>query len=876
MKIRSSFAGVIAVVALLHAAVATAAETPPTLRLPAGVRPTHGDLSLRIVPGQPTFSGSVDFTVELAAATRVIWLHAHDLALSDATVRAGAETIAATTTASGDFVGVTLPRAIGPGRALLHLGFSGAVSEAQIVGLFHVKDRDHDLVVSKFESIFARRAFPCFDEPSIKIPWRMTLHVRKQDAAFSNTPVVGTSDEPGNMKKVVFAETPPLPSYLVALAVGGFERVDVGTAGRNHVPIGLVIPAGHAGETAWARSIAPAIVGVLERYFDVAFPYPKLDLLIVPQYPGGMEDAGLILLGSTGLLGDPARMSIGEKRSAAHVLMHEVAHMWFGDLVTSAWWDDIWLNEAFASWADSKLVDEWQPAWKAIETVADTRAAAFAADALTSARRIRQPIATVDDILGGFDGITYLKGETVLAMLERWLGADHFRQGVHDYLVAHANGNATSADFVAAMAKAAARDVAPVFASFIDQPGIPSVDVRLDCAAGAPPAVLLEQHRFVPAGAHAADSTWQLPVCIKTPAGNTTARACTVMHERTARLALADARCPAWVLANDEEAGYYLALYPRPLLQALAANRTTLSLRERLGVVNDVSQLVEAGHVPAAEALRLVATFVGDDEPAVARAALYALADADWRLIAPSHRAAWRRFLVATVGPRARTLGWKPAPNEADSLRLLRPRLLGLAAIDGEDPALAAEGEALGRKWLDDRGAVDPDVRAAALTLAVRHGDAALFERLKLEASKEKDPTARLAILRAMVSFRDPALRQRGLDYILSSDVNGRETYSSYFRIASGDPDAQSIRLAFVEQRYDDLLARFPPNRVGDLVESLGQCDAGGRKRLAAFFTPRAPKLTGGPRALAHALEATDQCIAARATAGASLPSLWK
>ena len=452
------------------------------------------------------------------------------------------------------------------------------------------------------------------------------------------------------------------------------------------MPLRIIVPKGHAPEAAYVAEIAAPILDRLEKYFDIPYPYAKLDLVAVPQQPGAMENAALITVNSRYMLADPVKESIDQRRRAAHLFAHEMAHMWFGDLVTTAWWDDIWLNEAFASWMDLKTIAAWQPTWKTETTRIDARSKALAADALRSARQIRQPIETADDIINSFDSITYDKGASVLSMTERWLGPEVFRRGVKAYLTAHAYGNATSAEFFAAMTQAAGHDVTGVMSSYTDQPGVPEIGVSMVCARNATPKLVLGVHRYLPGDSGAGEPAhWQVPLCAKYPAGHGVQMKCMLVSPLGGELALDKASgCPAWVLANADEAGYYHTIYEGDLLPRLLKNFDRLNFGEKLGLVDDLIHLLQGGRVAASDVLALVPTLLADKEPLVASSGGHRGSDRErvrrWRR-SPGV-AALRDQDARPARPRARLEGHAarrrrrapPAPGAARDRRDRGPR----------------------------------------------------------------------------------------------------------------------------------------------------------------------------------------------------------
>jgi aminopeptidase N len=375
----------------------------------------------------------------------------------------GGKTWEATVLPGGsDFVGFQFAQPIPPGKATLAVAYKGVYEKTDTIGFFKQQDGGAWYVFSQMEPTDARRAFPCFDEPSYKTPWQLTLHVKKDHVALSNTPVASEADEPNGMKAVTFRETAPLPSYLIAIGVGPFELVDAGTAGRRKTPLRIVAPKGRGAEAAYAVEVTGEILSRLETYFGIPYPYEKLDSLAIPQTVGfgAMENVGLITYVDRRLLIRPDMATEEQRRGYASTGAHEIAHQWFGDLVTMQWWNDLWLNEGFATWMANRTLEDWKPEWGGALAKVERRADVMGTDRLVSARRVRQPIENEGDIRTAFDGITYQKGASLLAMYEEWMGREAFRRGIQRYLKAHAFGNATSSDFLGALAEEGGKEVA--------------------------------------------------------------------------------------------------------------------------------------------------------------------------------------------------------------------------------------------------------------------------------------------------------------------------------------------------------------------------------------------------------------------------------
>ena len=857
--------------------LAAAEDNPPTLRLGDHARPTRYSVELTVVPTNERFDGAIDIDIDLRAPTSTLWLNAQKLEFKGATVDGqGAKVVPG----GSDFIGVSFGRALGPGHVRVHLDYSGELTAKASDGLFRQKEGDRWYAFTHFEPIDARRMMPCFDEPAFKTPWEMRLKVKQADTAVANAPMVKEEPLADGMKLVTFAATKPIPSYLIAIGVGPFELVDAGKAGRNGTPIRIITPAGRGQEARFAKQVSGQIIERLEAYFGIPYPYQKLDVIDVPVIGGAMENPGLITFAQQLVLSKPNEESLRFQRTYTAVAMHEFAHQWFGDLVTTAWWDDIWLNEAFATWMTDHELQAWKPEWHADSDRTDQSQRAMSDDALQSARQIRQPIRGNDDMVNAFDSITYQKGSAVIAMFESWVGADRFRAGIHRYLVEHAFGAALSDDFLAAIDIEAKAPIRTAFHSFLDQPGVPLVSVGLRCDAGQPPVATLTQERDRPAGVSGgAAQTWQIPVCVRYSGDGKDAHACTLMTTTTVELPLPDATsCPAFLAGNDGQRGYYRVRYLGDAWTHLIENADKLSVPERIGLLGDVGALVRAGKLPIADALTLAAQLANDRERGVVDGTMdLAFQARVLDLVGEPQRKSWAHFVRATWGERLEKLGLRPRAGDDDDTRLLRPRLITFLANLGEDEALRKEARALALAWLSDRKAIDPELVSAVLTAAAFGGDGALFEAYVTEA--KKPTTARIdrtRILAAVGAFRDPDVAQRAEMLLISPDFDLRESRPIVLG-QLGAPSLRQMAYDFVKTNLDALTTNLSPRLAATWgMAVMGFCDETHAHEAEQFFNGRTTRLVGGPRILAQAVETVRVCGAAHAAQADSFAAFLK
>jgi alanyl aminopeptidase len=825
-------------------------------------------------PKAGTFQGVAELALEVVEPTSVVWLNGKALTVKQASLRQGGADIAVTPVAGKeDFIGFTLARPLAKGPASLRITYEAVASTRELDGVFRAQERGDWYLFTQFEPIGARRVFPCFDEPNFKVPWQLTFHVPAGNVAVTNTPLLSEEARPDGGRTFRFARTQPLPTYLIALGVGPFEFVQAAPSGRNQVPTRIITPKGRSAEAAYAAKVTPEILARLEEYFDIPYPYEKLDTIAVPLFGGAMEHPGLITFNSEMLLVKEGEDTPGRQRGFAGTQVHELGHQWFGNLVTLAWWDDLWLNESFASWITPRMVEGWQPTWDAPVQRLQYRSWSLEADSLVTARRIRQPIENAGDILTAFDGITYGKGSAVLAMTEEWLGREVFRRGIQRYLRKHAGGNATADDFLAALSAEAGQDVGKVLSTFLDQGGAPIVTAALDCS-GKTPKVALHQRRYLPVGSKGeAARTWHVPLCVRYGVGATTGRACMVLETERAELPLPEAKaCPDWLFPNAEGAGYYRTeLAGEALRKLLTVADQRLTRSERVALLGDAGALAKAGVLSAGDALALAARFSEDPDRQVVIASVDLLDVVDERMLSEPRRADYKRFLRDTYGPRARKLGFTPRPGESEDTRLLRPMLLNLAGRQGEDPKLVGEAKKLAGKWLVDRKAISQELTFAVLGMASASAGAELAPKFLEAWKKEPERKVRQQLLGAMSSTRDPQVVRQLLPMVLDPANDAREVMWVMYG-PSQDPATRDVVYSFVKENYDALTARMPEEFAGRLSMVGGAfCDAEHRKDVEAFFTERSARTDSGPRFLSQVLEQMDLCIAQKEAQSASV-----
>ena len=847
---------------------------PPEFRLGDAARPRAYDLRLAIDPREERFEGEVRIELTVQRPVPVLWLNAEKLEIVEAVFRQGERRIEATVLRTDqDYVGFAAKDGFPAGETVAEIRYRGPIEPVATRGIFRQREGHDWYVVSQFEAINARRAMPCFDEPHWKTPWRVTIDAPAGEGAFSNTPEESSaplSDRPG-WKRHVFARTEPLPTYLVALAVGPFEVVAGGATGSKHTPLRYLALKGRAADLRYAKEASPRILALLEEYFGQPYPFAKLDSAPIPSTVGfgAMENVGLVTYSSDILMAPPARESISFKRRYAAIAAHEMAHQWFGDLVTLAWWDDVWLNESFATWMSRKTLRQFQPEWAGGWREGEQRRRALSADRFASARRIANPVVVKNDVFGSFDAITYAKGGEVLSMFEAWLGSDRFREGVRRYLKDHAYANATSLDFFRALGDASGRGESAVaaFRSFIEQPGFPVVEMKLQCK-GKQPTLEVAQRRFVPRGGNASEGRWVLPACFRYEADGKLHKQCAEI-EGPKTIALTEARsCPDWIVGNADGAGHWVPSYEKPMRERLLARAAKLPEAEAVALAFDVSLLLESGHFARGDALRFADALLAHPSLGVKQGAVEMLEEQREEWLDAAQREQLRRIEQRHVVPLAAKLGWGEHPNEHLADQDLRTVLLPYAARLEGGQALRQQARERALRWLGDRKYLAASTVTPVLQTAARFADNATFTRIEHAMVVALNRRDRGDMLNAMALVRDPTLRERSFSTVLAQHgseptVDGRETFF-FLEKALGDDHNRVAAFEFMRRHWEALQAKLPPESATRLMRTLrGLCTPADRAAFADFYGERSKTMSGGPRAYSQTLEAIDVCVAA-------------
>ncbi|HEV7489575.1 MAG TPA: M1 family aminopeptidase [Rhodanobacteraceae bacterium] len=890
--LRAIFVAFALTAAVSSAAKNDVADEVPVGKLPPDAIPQHYSLHFSVDPRSERFSGETRIRVRLSAPADHVWLHAQQLEIAKATVatsKGEARPASTITHADAGVLEVRFGRTLPAGDIDLAFEYT-APFNGQLEGAYKVKVGDDAYIVTQMEPISARYAFPGFDEPRFKTPFDITLTVPTDEVAVANTRQLDEKKSTdGKWKTMTFATTKPLPTYLVAFAVGPWDVVDAppippNSVRKNPIPLRGIAPRGKGKKLAWVLGETPAVIKFYEDYTAQPYPFDKLDLLGAPDFSAGaMENAGLIVYRDALLLLD--EHSPAERyRSVFNVNAHEIAHQWYGDLVTVPWWDDIWLNEAYATWAQRKATVALKPEYFGDLESLEFRLATMKNDSLLTARKVRQPINGHGDIETAFDNITYQKGASVLAMFETWVGEETFRRGMRDYLANHRFGSGNADDLIASLGKASGRRemFAKSMSSFLDQPGIPLVHTAVDCKDGHA-SLSLGQSRYLPYGVLGEGTPrWSAPVCTRFGRGAESDTQCFVLDQSEQRFPLEGA-CPDWYLPNAQARGYYRFEMTPADLSHLGDAVQHLSAPEQVVYADALNGAFQRGDLGPTAILDAMPHLAGSDTPHVATALF---APFEWireELADDAARSALDAYAISIYKPRLEQMSYRRRDGDASTTIALRARLAGFLALTVRDAGVRAELVKQGRAalGLDGSGKVDlsradPDLLRSALKVTVQEDGARAFEAAQQELAVNRDTARRYALLAALGATRDPALAEKARDFGLDQSVQIGEIANLYEAQAS-EPENRIAMWQWLQTHYEPYRARLPAFRRGYMpkIFAEGRCSAGDADELSAFFAPRIKDLVGGDRGLGQTLETIRQCASLREHIGPRALAGW-
>ena len=830
----------------------------PKGKLSDAARPTAYRLAFTIDPDQPRFAGHDEIDAVVKVPTRKLYLHGRDLSVSSVVAKAGGRTIAATYT-QVDPTGVVRLDFASPlpaGPVTLIFDYDGAFGE-NASGLYRVKVKDKWYSWTQFESIDARAAYPGFDEPGFKTPFTVSVTTKPGNTVVSNAPEARV-EKVSAMERHDFQVTKPLPTYLIALVTGPFLR-DTGTVPASPqraapLSLGVVATQAQKGKLTYAMDESPRIVTLLENYFNQPFPFPKLDQIGSPIMPGAMENAGADTYGD-GILLLPADAPTPQKQTFGMVVAHELSHQWFGDLVSPAWWDDIWLNESFANWMGYRIGNEWRPELNIGVGALEEGFRAMNTDALEVGRPIHQPITQNNQIDSAFDNITYGKGGQVVAMIAAYLGDEKFRDGVRLHISRHMYGNASSEQFFAALADAAKDPgVLAALKSYVDQPGVPVVSFARQGGQ-----LVASQSRYAFLGSRPAAERWTIPLCYRV----NDAKSCTLLSQTSK--AVGPAPKTGVLMPNVGGTGYYRFDLAPTDWTALIATGASLSPGESIATADSLWASFRAGHAPASALIAATKSFATNPDSGAAVSGGSRLAGLRLRGLIPANALpAYHKLISAIYAPRLQAVGFDPAqtalPGDTPDRQKLRASLVGLVAGEGEDPVLIEKLERAGEAYLaGDRKALAPAYLPTGLAMVVRKGGMPAAKKLIDTALSSEDPTVRQAGIGAAAY----GLGAEGATYLLNLDDKRLRPFDRIAIIGTlaSNPDTAEVTGDWILANYARLASGngiFLTSRLPSVVAN--QCGVDKAARIEAELGPKVRAVGAGELEFQRAVEQVRHC----------------
>lgn len=854
------FRAVLLPIALLAVSI-SAAELPPW-RLDSRVSPLHQDVRLNVDPARDGYHGTTQ--VELRVSERVdsFRLHAEEMEIRSLGLERAGRSIPVTfEKQERAILRVVAETPLAPGDDyVLTIDFANEY-DRRAVGLYKAVVGGVPYAFTQFQATDARKAFPTWDEPGFKYPFRLTLVVPEGVDAVSNTPIVAV-EPAGEGKRIRFARTKPVPAYLVAIAVGEFEFTEI--KGMS-VPGNIVTVKGRSGLTALAAAEIPRSLAEMERYFGRSYPYEKLDFIAIPEFwPGAMEHPGAITFAENILLLDETQSTLSQRRTQAKIIAHELAHQWFGNLVTMKWWDDFWLSESFADWVGDEIASRVHPSWQIHEGELENVQQIMAADGRASADPIRRGVIEAPEAIVGSVGLAYNKGKAVLDMFEAWVGEESFRKGIIRYLERNAWKNAESVDLWRALAAEGKKELPVALETFLVQPGFPIIRI----AAEGKGRVRLTQEPFHVAGSEPAPRTWLVPVSLRYSTGGDSAETIVLLDEKSKVFRLADADL-AWVFPQADAVGYYRWSLPADRMLELAVNaRERLTPAERIAFLGNVSALLDAGEIAGDVYMQLIQRFASDPDPLILAAVLPQIGKIETSFVTPEHEDEFATWVRDALGPALERIGFTSRPGEPETLAPVRAQLVTRLGEEGNDEEVLAWAVATAARYRRDPASVDPSLALPALTLAASRGDKALFEEFRLRFETAATPVDRGRYLAAIAAFDEPELRDAALAYALKGPLRSNELLQLAFGVAD-DPASRERLYEWTTTNWDAITGRIPPFTIGFLPFVAGGCEPERIARAEKFFAEPEHRTEGTGAQMAKVADQVAQCAALRAREGA-------
>ena len=787
--------------------------------LPETARPSKYRIKLQPDLKNFTFDGEQSVDLLILEATSTIVLNSIDLEIGNTALHANGTTLTSkSVTIDKDAETATLDfgETIQPGDARLEMAFTGELND-KLMGFYRSEYTSQDgetryLATTQFEPTDARRAFPCWDEPAKKATFEVTLVFSDEYQAVSNTPVVEEAVPGPGLKSVRFAETPIMSTYLLVFIVGNLTSIEERAAGGTTV--GVWTTPGKEDQASFALDTSVKLLGYFNEYFGIPYPLPKLDHIAIPDFAAGaMENWGAVTYRETALLVDPDNSSAGTRQRVAEVIAHEMAHMWFGDLVTMEWWDDLWLNESFASWMGNKAVDWLFPEWEMwTQFVNMDTNRALSLDGLKNSHPIEQAVKNPAEVSQLFDAISYSKGASVIRMLENFLGEESFRKGLNRYLSSHMYDNARTEDLWSALETESGQPVTAIMDSWVKQMGYPVLQVESD-RTGGQTTLSVTQERFVydrllGDGGPDSDSdneVWRVPVSASQGSEES---AVTVMDGRQTQIDVPGSG-DGWVKLNPLQTGFFRVNYSTEDWQRLVPAIESLELHatDRLGVQNDAYALSRAGLLPVTQFLSLAQAYKNEGDASVWSDLASNLRDIEQLISDEAIHPAYQGFAREIFGPAARKIGWEPKSGEGHLDALLRSTVLSQAG-SYHDPDVTAQASERFQKYLQDRETLAPDLRGVVFALAAQSGGKDVYDQIWGLEGETDLAEEKIRLLMSLTRFQQHELLNSTLADSLSAKVRSQDSITLVAGVAA-NPKGRDLAWEFVKDNWAEFDRRY-------------------------------------------------------------------
>jgi aminopeptidase N len=812
-------------------------------RLPKTIIPQRYEVQIAPNIEKAAFTGSETVSLEVRQPVREIVLHSSGLEISHARL-VGPEEIALTPKLNADEQTLTLtpPRELPAGTYQLALDFAGKLTEQPrglYISPYQANGVTGKALVTQMEAVDCRRMFPCWDEPAFRAEFVLTAIAPEKLRVISNMPVAGEMSLADGRREVTFAPTPKMASYLVALAIGDFEEVRGEVEGTQ---LAVLTTPGKREQARYALESTKKILTYYHDYFGIKYPLPKLDQLAIPSTgAGAMENWGCIIYNDNTLLYDPATSAQSMREHVFAVIAHEIAHQWFGNLVTMAWWDNLWLNEGFASWMGTKCTDHFNPDWKVWLRAAGSKEYAMRLDARATTHPIQRPVPQDSRAADGFDEITYSKGQAVLRMIESWLGEDTFRSGIRAYMQEHAYSNTTTADLWASLGKASGKPVREFAAGWTEQPGFPVITLSA-LPPGSQGTVQLEQARFTIHQKDPAPLSWQTPV-IYGPAGAPSRALLTLLKDPVQPGALIEPEIA--IKGNVGDVGYYRVAYDTTLARRLLKAAPMLAETDRLNALNDSWAMVQAGRTPVTDCLDLLSALSDDHSPTIAQRIVDVLWSIDGLERGTPNRDGFHTWARQFLRPQFERLGWEAKAGESPLDATLRSSLISILGAFGSEE-IQSSARARFAAYLHDPASLPGDLRGAVFSVVGREADATTWEQLHTAACKEDSFEQKRSLYSALVSARNPDLAKRTLALSLTDELIAQDASRLVQRVAH-DGEQPQLAWDFAQQHLEVLLAKLSDLGANHYVPSLFEAfdDPTRADELETFARKNLPPVAG-------------------------------